>query len=46
MILIVTAVFPQEPVVSANLSFDIAGELAKKRVFRQSILNFGMPRWN
>jgi hypothetical protein len=33
MILIVTAVFPQEPVVSANLSFDIAGELAKKKRF-------------
>jgi hypothetical protein len=30
MILLVTAVFPPEPVVSANLSFDIAGELAKK----------------
>jgi glycosyltransferase involved in cell wall biosynthesis len=29
MILIITAVFPPEPVVSANLSFDIASELAK-----------------
>ena len=29
MILIVTAVFPPEPVVSANLSFDIAIELSK-----------------
>ncbi len=30
MILIVTAVFPPEPVVSANLSFDIANALAVK----------------
>jgi glycosyltransferase involved in cell wall biosynthesis len=30
MILIVSAVFPPEPVVSANLSFDIASELALK----------------
>jgi hypothetical protein len=29
-ILIVSCVFPPEPVVSANLSFDIAGELAFK----------------
>jgi len=31
MILIVTAVFPPEPVVSANLSFDIANALAEKQ---------------
>ena len=29
-VLIISALFPPEPVVSANLSFDIASEVSKK----------------